>query len=265
MNNKDRKINITDIKRKAKTILRVKFSSTVLVTGLLMIFTSRLMKLELIFPTDLEPTFLGRVDISFHGWFAITDISASTMWIVILLIIFLYLFIMVPLKFGATKYYYNSITDQEAKSDLLAGLQKNYVKVLIANILTSPFAIVGLVVPTYTIMILCGLSIMFPFHPTTFTLVLLVLVLFLIETMFCFLNIVIIDNPDLSLKETILKSLSLTKGRLFKLIILKLSFMLWHILSLASFGLANIYVYPYVQYTFIYAFLDAQAKTLNID
>ncbi len=60
---------------------------------------------------------------------------------------------------------------------------------------------------------------------------------------------IMIENPELSVTECIKESKRIMKGRKLDLFVLQLSFILWILLVAVTFGIAGIYVYPYMQLT----------------
>ncbi len=60
---------------------------------------------------------------------------------------------------------------------------------------------------------------------------------------------VLAEHPELTIREAIRESLSLTRGRVWELFILQLSFIGWALLVTFSAFLAAIYVYPYIETT----------------
>ena len=57
---------------------------------------------------------------------------------------------------------------------------------------------------------------------------------------------IIADNPDISGGEAIGKSKEMMKGHKWELFVLLLSFFWWYVLCIITFGLASIYVSPYI-------------------
>lgn len=60
---------------------------------------------------------------------------------------------------------------------------------------------------------------------------------------------ILADHPELTAREALSRSKEIMKGHKFELFILKLSFFWWYILGSITFGLAYIYVVPYVNAT----------------
>lgn len=59
------------------------------------------------------------------------------------------------------------------------------------------------------------------------------------------------DNPEMSVVDCITASRKMMNGRKWDLFVLELSFILWALLGSITFGIAYIYVLPYMQLTMI--------------
>lgn len=62
---------------------------------------------------------------------------------------------------------------------------------------------------------------------------------------------IIADTPSLSGYEAIKKSKEIMKGHKWELFVLLLSFFWWYILGIITFGLAYIYIIPYIEATVV--------------
>ena len=60
---------------------------------------------------------------------------------------------------------------------------------------------------------------------------------------------ILADNPELTAMEALSKSKEIMDGHKFDLFVLQLSFFWWYILSGITFGIASIYVIPYISAT----------------
>ncbi len=60
-----------------------------------------------------------------------------------------------------------------------------------------------------------------------------------------------VENPDLSPLEAIRRSKEMMVGHKFEFFVLELSFILWILLGAITFGLAYIYIIPYMEATFV--------------
>jgi len=61
-----------------------------------------------------------------------------------------------------------------------------------------------------------------------------------------FVDFIMADNPEMTWKETIELSKKMTNGHKGELFVFDLSFILWYMLVGVTFGIAGIYVYPYI-------------------
>lgn len=57
---------------------------------------------------------------------------------------------------------------------------------------------------------------------------------------------ILAENPDITAKEALQRSMKMMKGNKFKLFTLQLSFIWWYLLCAVTLGAAGIYVIPYV-------------------
>lgn len=62
-------------------------------------------------------------------------------------------------------------------------------------------------------------------------------------------NYIMADEPDISALDAITKSRKLMSGHKFSLFILDISFFFWYLLAAITFGIANIYIKPYIEAT----------------
>jgi uncharacterized membrane protein len=60
---------------------------------------------------------------------------------------------------------------------------------------------------------------------------------------------ILADNPNMTASEALNESKRITRGHKAELFVLSLSFILWYLLMCVTFGLAGIYVLPYVNTT----------------
>ena len=73
---------------------------------------------------------------------------------------------------------------------------------------------------------------------------------------------IIADNPSISGSEAIKKSKEMMKGHKWELFVLLFSFFWWYVLGVITFGLAYIYVTPYVEATVVNFY--EKIKTENV-
>lgn len=60
---------------------------------------------------------------------------------------------------------------------------------------------------------------------------------------------ILADNPELTARQALKESKRITKGHKWELFVLQISFFMWYLLSLITFGIALIYVAPYISAT----------------
>ncbi|MDR1861873.1 MAG: DUF975 family protein [Candidatus Ancillula sp.] len=71
---------------------------------------------------------------------------------------------------------------------------------------------------------------------------------------YSFTYFILEDNPEMTVTEAQKRSIEITKGHKGELFVLILSFILWELLVLVTFGIAIIYVLPYIQTTYANAY-----------
>lgn len=71
---------------------------------------------------------------------------------------------------------------------------------------------------------------------------------------------ILAENPEMSPLECIKESQRLMKGHKWEFFVLELSFILWSLLTSVTFGLAGIYVVPYMTMTFTNFYLALKAN-----
>lgn len=62
---------------------------------------------------------------------------------------------------------------------------------------------------------------------------------------------ILAENPEMSAREALNESKEIMKGNKLNLFVLQLSFILWELLATVTFGIAYVYVLPYMQLTFV--------------
>lgn len=70
----------------------------------------------------------------------------------------------------------------------------------------------------------------------------------------------LMENPELSIRETLNESKRLTNGRKFDLFILGLSFIGWSILAILTCGFGLLFLYPYINMTMYCAYKTIQEE-----
>ena len=78
---------------------------------------------------------------------------------------------------------------------------------------------------------------------------------------------ILADNPEMSGSDAIKKSKEMMQGHKWELFILLLSFFWWYILCIITFGIAVIYVFPYINATLVnyYEKLKYSERTSETD
>ena len=66
---------------------------------------------------------------------------------------------------------------------------------------------------------------------------------------------ILAENPTMTAREALNESKRITKGHKMNLFVLCLSFIGWYLLCMVTFGIAIIYVMPYMQATFANAYI----------
>ena len=75
---------------------------------------------------------------------------------------------------------------------------------------------------------------------------------------------ILAENKGMSAREAISKSKQMMHGHKMELFVLELSFIGWGIVTAVTFGIAGIYVHPYMQATMV-NFYDSIKGYTNID
>ena len=80
---------------------------------------------------------------------------------------------------------------------------------------------------------------------------------------FSMTEFIINDNPQLSAMDAIRISCRLTKGFKWEIFVMYLSFILWYLLVIISYGLANLYVQPYLDITLTMYYENLKKNALD--
>lgn len=81
---------------------------------------------------------------------------------------------------------------------------------------------------------------------------------------YIFAPYILADNPELTASEAIERSKQMTNGYKFDLFVLSLSFIGWILLVAVTFGIASIYVMPYMETTFANAYNYLKGGSVEI-
>ncbi|MFI3283932.1 MAG: DUF975 family protein [Erysipelotrichaceae bacterium] len=142
------------------------------------------------------------------------------------------LFVVIPISYGYEKYIYNLIT-QGSDSDyktIFSAYKDGFGKIVVVNLLVSTIVIFGTIC-----FIIPGI---------------------IYSMMYMYVNLVMIQYPELGVWATIKKSASIMSGYKMVLFWFGLSFILWHLLSAYTFGIGSLFVIPYIQIAFVLIFID---------
>lgn len=233
-------INRAELKGKAREIISRKLGKILLVTVLSIIISGGFLTFELLIDGNIEGIRISIFSLTFFSSTNADSIDKIMQYFGIIQVISVAfsLFLLIPLSFGITKYFYNSLDDKESAKDLLAAYGSNFGKIVMTNLCVGFFIAIG-----FIFFIIPGV---------------------IAALMFTLLNYVLIDYPDLSFMETLKKARELTHGYKWELFILNLSFILWMMLSIVTFGLSNLWVSPYIEYTYIYTYKAIRAEKEQI-
>lgn len=75
---------------------------------------------------------------------------------------------------------------------------------------------------------------------------------------------ILADNPGMSGSDAIKKSKEMMKGHKWELFVLLLSFFWWYVLCIITFGLAGIYVGPYINATIVNYYEKLKANSTSV-
>ena len=128
-----------------------------------------------------------------------------------------------PLNLGVAILFLNIANKREAKyGDLFSGFNK-ILKVVGITILVDIIVFIGLI-----LFIIPGIILSFRYSQVYY---------------------ILAENPDIGIVECLKESGKIMKGRKWDYFVLSLSFILWYILMIFTFGIAGLYVIPYYQAT----------------
>jgi len=82
----------------------------------------------------------------------------------------------------------------------------------------------------------------------------------ILSYMYSQIYFVLVDNPDIGVIECLRKSRELMVGEKLNFFVLELSFILWILLVLVTFGIASIYVMPYYETVLANFYIDIKRK-----
>lgn len=133
-------------------------------------------------------------------------------------------FVVYPAAMGLTKTFLNvTYGDQPQVATLIDGFKINYIN----NVLL--YVLIGIFTFLWTLLfIIPGIIASYSYTMAPY---------------------ILLEHPGLSAKEAITYSKQMMKGHKFELFVLQLSFILWALLGIVTFGIAYIYVGPYITLT----------------
>ena len=134
------------------------------------------------------------------------------------------IFVIYPAAMGLTKVFLNVTYGDDPKvATLLDGFKINYINNVLLYVLISVF--------------------------TTLWTLLFIIPGIIAAYSYTMAPYILLEHPELSAKEAIGYSKQMMKGHKFELFVLQLSFILWALLGIVTFGIAYIYVDPYITLT----------------
>ena len=128
-----------------------------------------------------------------------------------------------PLQLGIAIYFLNILSDRPASIENLIEGFKPLLKVILIYIIISIATAIGIV-----LLIIPGIIIALGFSMTYY---------------------ILVENPELSIEESLKESWRLTNGYKMELFVLHLRFIPWYLLGLLCFGIGIFVVIPWHQLT----------------
>ena len=166
----------------------------------------------------------------------LSDIYYGGIWTYILMSIVTFS-IATPLELGQSIFFLNLSKNKEGKiSDLFLGY-KSFIKVIGVGILINIIVSIGLI-----LFIIPGL---------------------ILSIMYSQSYYILAENPNIGIVECLRESRLIMNGQKWNYLVLMMSFILWILLTVITFGIAGLYVIPYYELTFTNFYLDI--KNLKLD
>lgn len=176
------------------------------------------------------------------------------------------------MTYGLTSFFIKLVRKENPDvGDVFSGF-KHYKGTLIINILLLVYEILWslmFIVPVAIILIISVASVEAE-NISTLAMLFMILVLIIV---FMVLAIILFrysmsfyiyfDNPELTASQVIKKSIDMMEGNQFRLFKLYLSFILWFLLAIFTFGLAMIWITPYMQAATAVFYEDLNDKGFN--
>ena len=159
----------------------------------------------------------------------LSDIYYEGIWTYILMSIVTFS-ISTPLELGQSIFFLNLSKNKEVKvSDVFLGY-KNFIKVIGLGILINIIISIGLI-----LFVIPGI---------------------ILSIMYSQSYYILAENPNIGIIECLRESRLIMKGQKWNYLVLMLSFILWLLLTVITFGIAGLYVIPYYELTFTNFYLD---------
>ena len=134
------------------------------------------------------------------------------------------IFVIYPAAMGLTKVYLNvTYGDEPSAATLMDGFKVNYINNVLLYVLIGVFTALWSI-----LLVIPGIIAAYSYTMAPY---------------------ILLEHPELSAKEAISLSKQMMKGHKFELFVLQLSFILWALLGIVTFGIAYIYVGPYITLT----------------
>lgn len=209
--------------------------------------------------------FLGAVSVAISGVGAATAASAMIFAVLVILGVLVIYF----LSLGTTKLYLNFCRRGRASiNDLFYAFKRGshpfkniavglliFLICLVPGLLIWLLAIIalGLLTNSYTVGAMVGY-------------VLMILYIFYMLLKYMYASVIVIDKPETKIRAALKRSARLTKKRKLRLLWLcTFSFLLWAIPIMLTFGLASLWIEPYISAAFFLFYLRAEEECFPED
>ena len=209
--------------------------------------------------------FLGAVSVAISGVGAATAVAAMIFAVLVILGVLVIYF----LSLGTTKLYLNFCRRGRASiNDLFYAFKRGshpfkniavglllFLICLVPGLLIWLLAIIalGLLTNSYTVGAMVGY-------------VLMILYIFYMLLKYMYASVIVIDKPETKIRAALKRSARLTKKRKLRLLWLcTFSFLLWGIPIMLTFGLASLWIEPYISAAFFLFYLRAEEECFPED
>ena len=176
-----------------------------------------------------------------------------------------------PLTVGIVNTYRLLVQSKGSDNDIIGnffrlGFGKHYWHIVLVSFV-SGLLIALMIVPVIIILILIIVLAHNAFTTVIFSIAALVYVL-IISLMYSQINLIILDNPELDIIDTMRRSRTLMSGYKWKLFLLGLSFIGWILLGILTLGIGYLWLFPYIDATQAAFYCDikgAQDEPLKVE